>query len=53
MADSLIAPQRQGDSQLKQEEDEKKILLEVMQLSKLEAAKDQGVINLDFLKRNK
>ena len=38
---------------VKDQEDERRILLEVMQLSKLEDEKRKGKLDLNFLKRNK
>lgn len=50
---SLLQPEAQkyGSINAKELDDEKRILKEVMQLSKLEDAKQQGKVNLDFLKR--
>ncbi len=55
---SLLKPQtdRFGIEQsmsAKDQEDERRILLEVMQLSKLEDEKRKGKLDLNFLKRNR
>jgi len=37
----------------KDQEDERRLLLEIMQISKLEEEKKKGKLSLDHLKRNK
>jgi hypothetical protein len=51
MASLLNGEQTTSNSNSKDQEDERRILLEVMQLSKLEDQKNKGNLNLDFLKR--
>lgn len=55
---SLLTPELNDDGTFnnmnaKDQADEKRLLLEIMQISKLEEEKKKGRINLDHLKRNK
>ena len=55
---SLLTPEVNDDGtynelNLKDQEDERRILLEIMQISKLEEEKKKGKLSLDHLKRNK
>ena len=51
---SLLTPDQEGarhEFDPKVQEDERRILLEIMQISRLEEEKKKGRINLDHLKR--
>ena len=48
-----LANPNSGANSKEQDDEERRILLEVMQLSKLEEEKNKGNLNLDFLKRGK